>query len=474
MNTFATAIDQSQMTRTENGMLTNATSGEALTELFFKAGGMRGQDIVPLFVKAYVADRDVALRIAQYIRDVRGGMGERTHFKNILKYLEVNCPADAELLMHKIPEIGRFDDLFTFTGAMKSKAFTLYGDHLRAGNGLAAKWCPREKSSQKKLAKEFMEFFGLTPKQYRKLLASFTTVVESDMCSGQWDTINFSHVPSLAHSRYKKAFTRNTTKYAEYVAALTKGDPSVKINAAAVYPYDVLKGRISNYGGISWNATELAAIEAQWNALPNFIEGANILPMVDVSGSMTCSAGTTGSTSCLDVAVSLGLYFADKNTGKFKDCFLTFSGNPELMVLKGSINQKIDQMVRSNWDMNTDLHKAFDKILSTATAGNVPQAEMPETLVIFSDMQFDQCVRFDDTAMQMIQRKYEAAGYTVPRIVFWNLNSKNGTPVKFNQVGAALVSGFSPAVTKAILSGSEEFTPFSIMMEAVGVDRYKL
>jgi hypothetical protein len=258
------------------------------------------------------------------------------------------------------------------------------------------------------------------------------------------------------------------------VAALTKGDPSVKINAAAVYPYDVLKGRISNYDGISWNATELAAIEAQWNALPNFIEGANILPMVDVSGSMTCSAGTTGSTSCLDVAVSLGLYFADKNTGKFKDCFLTFSGSPELMVLKGSINQKIDQMVRSNWDMNTDLHKAFDKILSTATAGNVPQAEMPETLVIFSDMQFDQCVRFDDTAMQMIQRKYEAAGYTVPRIVFWNLNSKNGTPVKFNQVGAALVSGFSPAVTKAILSGSEEFTPFSIMMEAVGVDRYKL
>lgn len=474
MNTFATAIDNSQMTRTENGMLTHASSGEALTELFFKGGAMRGQNIVPLFVKAYATDRELALRIAQWLRDVRGGAGEREHFRNILKYLEVNQPQDAEILMRKIPEIGRADDLFAFTGPLKNKAFTLYGDKLRAGDALYAKWCPREKSSKKALAKEFMNFFGLTPKQYRKLLASATTVVETQMCAKEFDSINFSHVPSLAHARYKKAFNRNTTKYGEYVAALTKGDPSVKINASAVYPYDVLKGRINSYGDISWDKTELDAIEAQWDALPNFIGDANVLPMVDVSGSMSCPAGQNATTTCLEVAVSLGLYMADKNKGKFKDCFLTFSGDPQLLVLKGKINQKIDQMVKSKWGMDTNLNRAFEKVLDTAIAGNVPQSEMPETVVIFSDMQFNASWDCDGTALDMIKRKYAQAGYNVPKVVFWNINSKNGTPVKFNTNGTALVSGFSPSIVKAILSSTEEFTPFSIMLEAINVDRYAI
>jgi hypothetical protein len=294
------------------------------------------------------------------------------------------------------------------------------------------------------------------------------------MCAKTWDEINFSHVPSVAASRYKKAFNRNTPMYAAYVESLVKGDnPEVKVNAAAVYPYDVLKGRINSYG-VTFDKTETDLIQKQWEALPNFVGDANILPLVDVSGSMTCAAGKNTKLSCLEVAVSLGLYLADKNTGKFKDTFLTFSNKPELLHLKGNINQKIDQMVKSKWEMNTDMIAAFKKILDVAVQGNVPQNEMPSMVLILSDMQFDQCVEYDDTALQAIERTYRNAGYEMPKVVFWNLNSSYGNaPVKFNESGTALVSGFSPAIVKPLLSGDmDSFTPEAVMLKTIMDDRY--
>jgi hypothetical protein len=316
--------------------------------------------------------------------------------------------------------------------------------------------------------------FGMTPKQFRKTLVNMTTVVESQMCAQDWDNINYSHVPSLAHARYKKAFGRHGTTYAEYVTKLVKGEAGVKINAGAVYPYDVLKGRIG-YARSKMSKTELDAIQAQWDALPNYVGAANVLPMVDSSGSMTCPAGGSNSKSgmtCLEVAISLGLYFADKNKGKFADCFLTFSNQPKLVNLKGDINQKIDQM-NTGEVANTNLHAAFNLILKTAVDNKVAQAEMPETLVIFSDMQFDTCVKHDDSAMEMIERKYKAAGYELPKVVFWNLNAHDNAPVKFDKSGTALVSGFSPAIAKSILSGdADNFTPEAIMLKTVMVDRY--
>jgi hypothetical protein len=193
---------------------------------------------------------------------------------------------------------------------------------------------------------------------------------------------------------------------------------------------------------------------------------------------MTCTAGgplSKSNVTCLEVAVSLGLYCADKNTGKFKDCFLTFSAVPELLHLKGDINKKIDQMVKSSWSMSTNLHAAFEKILTTAVNGKVSADEMPEMLLIFSDMQFNQCMKYDDSAMQMIERKYKDAGYELPKIVFWNLNAHDNVPVSFDKSGAALVSGFSPAIMKALFSGNvESFTPEFIMREAVCVPRYDL
>ena len=469
MNTFVNAV-QNQSARTENGMLARKGTANACVDLFFKAGASRGQDITKQFVAALVENEDVALRIALWLRDVRGGAGERELFRQIVKYLEKNRPELATKLLPKIPEVGRWDDVLVFeTDVLKHKAFTMLGDALREKNGLAAKWTPRKGV----LAMEIREFFGMSPKFYRKSLVEMTKVVEQDMCAKNWDAINFSHVPSVASARYKKAFFRNTEKYAEYVASLVKGDdPKVKVNAGAVYPHDVLKGVVGR-NQFNFNKTELDLIVKQWEALENFIGDANVLPLVDVSGSMTTSVGNNSNVSCLDVAVSLGLYLADKNVGKFKDTFLTFSGSPELLHLKGNIVQKCQQMVKSNWDMNTDLVKAMDKILKTAVEGNVSQEEMPQMLLILSDMQFDQCAKFDDSAMKMINRKFESAGYNVPAIVFWNLRAADNVPAKFDQRGVALISGFSPSIMKAVLSGdTEQFTPEGIMLKAVMSDRY--
>lgn len=471
MNTFVEAV-QNQSARTTNGMRARKPTANACVDLFFKIGASRGKDITKDFVAALAEDEDVALRIAQWARDVRGGAGERQLYRQILKYLEKNNPALAEKLLRKTPEIGRWDDIFVFSDdKLKWEAYNMLGNALREKNGLAAKWTPR----QGPIAVELRKFFGMSPKFYRKSLVELTNVVEQQMCAGKWDEINHNHVPSLAASRYKKAFTRHGTKFAEYVEKLKNGEAGVKVNTGAVYPYDVLKG-VSNFlYNNSYGKTELAHIDAQWAALPNYVGDANILPLVDVSGSMTCAAGGQGSTSCLDVAVSLGLYLADKNKGKFKDTFLTFSSNPELLHLKGTIVQKCQQMVKSSWGMSTDLHAAMDKILRTAIQGNVPQAEMPEMLLILSDMQFNGCVRHNDTAMQMITRKFTEAGYKVPAIVFWNLNAKDNAPVKHDKSGVALVSGFSPSIVKAVLSSdTEQFTPEGIMLKTVMVDRYAL
>ena len=470
MNTFVNAV-VNQEARTENGMLARQSTANACVDLFFKIGASRGKDITKDFVAAYVENKEYALRIAQWVRDVRGGSGERELFRQILKYLDKHDPEAAKALLKKVPDIGRWDDIFVVE-TNKPFAFTMLGDALREKNGLAAKWTPR----QGPLAVEIRQFFGMSPKFYRKSLVEMTKVVEQDMCAKNWDSINFSHVPSLAASRYKKAFFRNTPEYAKYVAALVKGDdPKVKVNASAVYPYDVLKGVINHYGSVNYNATELALVVKQWEALENFVGDANVLPLVDVSGSMTCAAGKNAGLSCLDVAVSLGLYLADKNTGKFKDTFLTFSGSPELLHLKGNVVQKAQQMVKSSWQMNTDLVKAMDKILKTAKDGAVPQEEMPEMLLILSDMQFDACARFDDSAMKMIARKFEEAGYELPKIVFWNLNAKDNVPVKYDTRGVALISGFSPAIMKAVLGGdTEQFTPEGVMLKAIMVDRYNL
>lgn len=471
MSTFANAV-RNQNARTTNGMKARADTANACVDLFFNIGAMRGKNVIPAFTAAYAQNPELAVRIALWARDARGGAGERKLFRDILEHLSFHEPQIAERILHKVPELGRWDDIFAAQGDVRRVGFEMVRAAIQQKNGLAAKWMPRKGVE----AAELRNYLGMTPKQYRKTIVNLTKVVEQNMCANEWDSINFNHVPSVASARYKKAFARHTPQYAEWVQKLVKGDKTAKVNAGAVYPYDVLKGviNVGGYNTARYDHSNLGHIQAQWDALPNYVGDANILPLVDVSGSMTCPAGGYGSKSvvtCLDVAVSLGLYLADKNTGKFKDTFLTFSSHPELLNLSGNIIQKVQQMVTSKWQMSTDMNKAISKILETAVDNRVPQSEMPQAILVLSDMQFN--AHYDDTAYAMITKKFQAAGYEVPAVVFWNLNSSDNVPVKFDHRGTALVSGFSPSIVKAVLSGDlKEFSPEGVMYKAVLNDRY--
>lgn len=447
------------VTHTENGMKAFVSTNDAVVDLFYHIGASRGKDILPLFNQAFNTDPELATRVALWARDVRGGAGERQLFRNILSYLEENDRETTIRVLNKVPELGRWDDLLVLKqDYAKNYAYQLIGAALRARNGLAAKWMPR----QGEQAVELRKFFNFTPKRWRKTLVSMSNTVEQQMCAQDWNSINFDHVPSVAASRYQKAFKKRATEaYAQYVAGLKTGER--KINASAVYPYDITKA-------LKFGDQNVAL--AQWEALPNFIEDANWLPIVDVSGSM--SGHRIGDNlSALDVAVGLGLYFADKNTGDFKDVFCEFSTRAKLQVLHGNLIAKYNALNDMNWDMSTDLHAAFNEILNHAVRNRIPERDMPKGVLILSDMQFNQCVKFDDSAFEMIRRKYSNAGHKVPKVVFWNLASRNtdNAPVTYDQRGVALVSGFSPAIFKSIASG-KSFTPRDIMMETIGKDRY--
>jgi len=464
---------------TENGMATNSSSLSAVVDLFFNIGAMRGQDkdrLIATFSKAFYQDPTRAMKILFWARDVRGGAGERQIFRDIMGYLLESHPEALKINLNLIPEFGRWDDLLVLEDTkLQADAFDLIQKALLEDqNGLAAKWLPRKGVTAAKLRNHM----GLTPKLYRKVLVGLTNVVEQLMCAKKWEDIDFSKLPSVAGARYQKAFWKNAKdQYEAYIGKLQKGE--AKINAGAVYPYDITK---SLHRGNADVATE------QWKALPNWMEGANemILPMVDVSGSMNTPAGGNPNVTCMDVAVSLGLYISEKNVGPFKDAFLTFSGKPELQILTGSLKDRFQQLSRSEWAMNTNLEAAFKQVLDQAVKHSVSQDQMPDKILILSDMEFDEATstrgywgrndntaEWNPTAQQMIEKMYNDAGYKMPKIVYWNIQSRNGqSPVRFDKQGTALISGFSPAIMTSVIA-AEEFTPASIMDETIMGERYK-
>lgn len=463
MNAFVTAINSPKITTTTNGMAALTGSGNALVDLFYKAGSLRGKSLVSDFALAYAENPELAARLALWTRDVRGGAGERQHFRDFMLFLE---KANPELVLKMLPlvsEVGRFDDLFIFkTNALFDAAACYWFSALAEGNKLAGKWAPRKGEIANRLAK----IFNLTPKLYRKMIVRCSDTVEQRMCANLWDEIEFSHVPSVAAKLYAKAFAKRATeRYTHYKQNITAG--KAKVNASAVYPYQIIQ---------FLNKEEDKTVpQKMWDSLPNYMDDTNILPMVDVSGSMTVPVKGT-SVSCLDVALSLGLYCSDKASGEFKDVVLTFSARPQLLKLKGDLFTKLTQLKRAEWGMNTNIQFALNRILHTAKSKAVPQKDMPKVLLILSDMQFDAATTgspYNSTAMSLVEKLYEQAGYTVPKVVFWNLADYGSTPVTFDHSGTALVSGFSPSVMKAVLSKNlETFTPESVMMEAIMSSRY--
>jgi hypothetical protein len=478
MVTFAQAVASTEThALTTNGMDTLANSLDPLVDLFFTIGSSRGKDITAVFERAFQHDRTTAAKILFWARDVRGGAGERSTFRSLLLHMERLHPGAVLVLLPHIPEYGRWDDMLIFeTDLVQQVAYNLYAAALMQKNGLAAKWAPRKHAVANRLRK----YMNMTPKAYRKLVVELSRTVETQMCAQQWTEINYSHVPSVAAARYQSAFARHDTEgYGTYRAALTSGDASVKINSSAVYPYDVVKSLAHG---------DAVVAQAQWDSLPNYLGEDFILPMVDVSGSMITPVSANSKVNCIDVAVSLGLYLADKQTGAFRDMFLTFSGNSRIEQLRGDLRSKLAQITSSNWGMNTSLESAYREILRVATTNRVPAHEMPKYLLILSDMEFDQATHagyypgfgkhhpsMPDpvTAQSMAAGMYAQAGYSLPKIVYWNLHAREGNvPVKFNEQGTALVSGFSPSIMKSILA-AKNFTPSSIMMETINSARYQ-
>ena len=476
-------------TLTANGAVTNSTSHNYNVDLFFLAGACRkesAENIERALTKSYAEDKLKTLKIIFWAGDIRQGAGERRFFKLALNWLVENHPDDIQNNVQYIPEFSRWDVMFEL--ALKNDIIFSYilatlVDREAPGHGLLCKWLPRkvQATDKKKVVKETADLksttvirkkrllyggianklrirLGLTPKQYRKLVVEGSKTVEQKMCAKKWNEIEYSHVPSVAMHKYNKAWYRNDKERFEKYLEDVKAGKS-KINASAIFPHDIIGSAISSYG---WGTINDAQI-AQWNALPNWLGDSvnSIIPVCDVSGSMDGLP--------LKICVSLGLYISERNQGPFKDAFLTFSGNPQMCVLKGDVKQRIQQLVNADWGGSTNLVAVFQLILRRALETNLPAEMMPKTVLVISDMEFNCCGRL--TNFETIKQAYEEAGYPCPQIAFWNVNGRVGNmPVTINDQGVALISGASPSVIKAVLTN--QLSPVKIMNATIETERY--
>lgn len=462
---------QTKNSFTENGMVTNSSSLNECVNLFFQIGAMRGQDktrLINAFTKAFGENPLTAMKLLFWARDVRGGAGERQIFKDIVTYLAKNKTAIMAKNIHLISEFGRWDDIEVLFGTpLEGEALKIISGALADKNGLCAKWMPRpnvKNREDKRIANTIRKHLGLTPKDYRKLLVENSNTVEQLMCAKEFSKIDYNKLPSKAMSDYMKAFSKNDlARFQDYLSKLEKGE--AKINTGAVYPYDIIKNmKQGNNKGA----------DLQWNALPNYMEGnaERLLPMVDVSGSMSQQVASNPNLNVMDIAISLGLYISERNEGKFKDAFITFTSNPTLQVLKGSLSDRYRQ-IQGPVGYDTNLEKAFTMLLAKAVEFNLPAEEMPTMILVLSDMEFNNSSIRKATAQEMIETHYADAGYKMPKLVYWNLASRGDAnkPVQFDKNGTALVSGFSPSLLTSLLSG-KDMTPFSMMMSVVDSERY--
>lgn len=466
------AAMQTKDSLTENGMVTNSTSLNNCVDLFFQIGTMRGQDktrLINAFTKAFGENPLTAMRLLFWARDVRGGAGERQIFKDIIGYLAVNRTETLAKNLELISDFGRWDDLLVLVGTpLETAALTLIAKGLADKNQLCAKWMPRPNvgnREKKRQAKALRVFLGLSPKEYRKLLVENSNTVEQLMCGKEWGKIDYSKLPSKAMSDLMKAFSKHDCeRFGAYLTSVEKGE--AKINAGAVYPYDIVK---------NMHQGNIQGANVQWTALPNYMEGntERLLPMVDVSESMSsASAGGSSSVTCMDVAISLGLYISERNVGPFKDSFITFTSTPTLQYLKGSLSERYNQ-IKGPIGYDTNVEKAFTMLLAKAVEFKVSPEEMPTMILMLSDMEFNSSSVRGFTAQETVEHHYKNAGYEMPKLVYWNIKARgdDNKPVQFDKTGTALVSGFSPSLLTNLLAG-KEMTPISMMNSVIESERY--
>ncbi len=468
------------VTTTENGALAYKSTLNYLLDFFGNAGALRNRsdaDVIQLFTKAFSQDKLLTLKTLFYIRDVRGGQGERKTFRTILQWLANNYPDIVQKNILNIPNYGRWDDLYSLFGTpleksamkfMANRFFTDWRDMKEGKNvSLLAKWLKSENTSSKEsraLATKFRKALGWNSKKYRKTLSqlrNYIEVVEVKMCAGQWAEIDFEHVPSKASLNYRKAFEKKAgDEFKKYLGKVEKGES--KINSATLYPYDILRTLVEN----SQTPTSIKAADLQWKSLPNYVqEGGSALCICDVSGSMNGLA--------LYISISLGIYFAERNAGPFEDVFMTFSNRPVFhRIIGNNLLEKWNNFDRTDWDMNTNLLESFKLILNTAIRNNVQPKDMPSKIFVITDMEFDASSSGNNTNFQEIDEMYKEAGYNRPGLIFWNVESRNNhNPIKSTDNNVCLVSGASPSVLKSVL-GEKILNPMDVMLKTITDKRY--
>jgi hypothetical protein len=488
-NSFIDALSRNNSITT-NGMPTNANSGDANLDLFFLIGATRkmsDNDIITIFSKAYEENPIYALRILFYSRDIASGLGERRAFRVIYTWLIKQKEGLNQILQETniVENIIRVDDIVYIANEMvKSK--DLFKDEIKITinfllkmlnnekfGGIVSKWMPRKNSKYSALV-HYMRSNGFikTYSEYRKMIVEKTNVVEQKMSAKNWDNINLEHVPGIALKKYKKTFAKHGL-LKPFVEKVVAGE--AKVHAKRLFPYDIVK-EIFDKGG--WNhqnidPTNRQLLNEQWKALKDLDDlpqEYRAIPIIDVSGSMNNPNNLP-----ISMATSLGLFLAERNPNvAFRNSFITFSSSPAFQQIIGhDIVEKISNMLRANWNMSTNLEAVFDLVLKKAVNNNVPNNEMPNLLLIISDMEFNKCINApNDNALRMIKRMYNEHGYNIPTIVFWNVSGRiNNMPVRKNDDHVLLISGASQNVINFIFKkGYEDM--LSLVLKVINQERY--
>ena len=509
MNKFLNGLtDASNYTFTENGAVTHKTTKSDLLDMFAMGAAMRtrsDEDVILMFRKAYTENPVYALKCLFYIRDIRGGQGERRFFRVVMRDLaKYDTQAVLRNLTH-IPEFGRWDDLYVFVGTpVESAAFELMKNQLALDvscktPSLLAKWLKSENTSSQKsreLANKTRIAFGMNHKQYRKtlsILRARINVLERLMSENRWDEIEFDKIPSRAGMIYKNAFARHDIErmkqdptvqsYADFAK-----DTTTKVNAKALYPYEcvaeAMKVMRNGWYGYrsqpSMDDTNRLMVNKYWDNLADYFNGAtfNGMAIVDTSGSMCGSEASAP----INVAISIGMYCAEKAKGPYAGNFITFSSNPKFVQIEGvDFCDKVQRMSGAEWGGSTNVEAAFDLMLSVAVKNHLSQSEIPENLIIISDMEFNHCVTSNayrgtwgggganETLFETMAKKWRAHGYDMPHLIFWNVQARQNNIPMIGNGNVSYVSGMSPSIFETIMSGK---TGYDLMMEKLNTERY--
>ena len=504
MNTLLNGMkNATNYTRTENGALTHKTSMSGLLDLFGMGAAYRTRsdsDCIVLFQDAFKENPVYALKCLFYLRDVRGGQGERRFFRVVTKWLADHETAAMRRNLQYVPEFGRWDDLYVFVGTkLENEAFDFIKKQLLLDiecktPSLLAKWLKSENTSSKEsrvLADRTRQAFGMTHKQYRKtlsLLRERINIVERLMSAGKWDEIEFDKIPSRAGLIYRNAFARHDIERMKSEKQVRSYEDFMKdekttVNAKALYPYEVVSqayNLTSNYNRW-WNSPESVddvdpvqrnAINKYWDNLTDYFNGCSLdaLCMIDTSGSMWGSEASAP----INVAISIGLYAAERARGPFAGHYISFSSRPQLIETKGvDFVDKVYRIYRTNLCDNTNIEAAFDMLLDTARRTHCSQEDLPKSIIIVSDMEFDSQVGYygnrNNTLMENIAHKWAMTGYKMPNLVYWNVQARqNNVPMQVKN-GVTLVSGMSPVIFEQIMKGK---TGYDLMMDKLNEERY--